>query len=61
MNVICPLTSSVQYNCILSTIFILTLNLNSQTKELNGLIKDTKNLLFKTNEGHKLFEIFPFI
>lgn len=36
------------------------LNLNSHAKELNGLIKDIKkSLKFKTNDDHKLFEIFP--
>lgn len=37
--------TSVQYNLVLSTTFSLMLSLKSHTNELNGLIRDTKNLL----------------
>ena len=40
--------------------FILTVNLNSPAKDLNRLIKyQKKSIKLKTNEEHKLFEIFP--
>lgn len=54
-------SANKQYDFILSTTFVLMLNVHSHTKELSGLIGETeKSHKFKTNKDHKLLKIFLF-
>lgn len=58
MNV--HVSANKRYNFILSTTFVLILNVHSHTKEWNGLIGEIEKAHeFKTHKDHKLLKIFP--